>query len=105
MSPSSGYGHNDPFHKTYGSTAEDLQFTNNHGPAMPEVALGVVATPAAVDAAMSPTDQQIVKTLHGVVIWSYFLLLLLLLLYLAYKSWQILRRQKTPRARNDVPAE
>ncbi|HXF11464.1 MAG TPA: prepilin-type N-terminal cleavage/methylation domain-containing protein [Desulfuromonadaceae bacterium] len=75
---------------------------NNTGPArlpeppMPLVALAVMSSPDEVDAAMLPADQQIVRVLHGIIIWSYFLLLLFLLLYLAYKVWQITRRKKMP---------
>lgn len=50
--------------------------------------------------AMSSVDQKIAKTLRGTFEWGYFLLLLLLLLYLAYKLWQILRRDEQRRRRN-----
>ena len=50
--------------------------------------------------AMSPLDQKIAHVVRGTFEWSYLFLLLLLLLYLAYKLWQILRRDKNRRRKN-----
>ncbi len=46
--------------------------------------------------AMSTFDTHIVKSLQPILKWSYLILLILLMLYLAYKSWQLLRRKKRP---------
>ena len=43
---------------------------------------------------MSSFDQHVVTSLRPVLGWSYLLLLILLLLYLAFKSWQQLRRRR-----------
>ena len=98
MAPSGGYGNNNPLVKQYGSLGNGLQITNSRTPAAPMLALAVTSAAVEVDAAMSPGDQEIVKVLHGAVVWSYLLLLLLLLLYLAYKLRQILQRRQKPRS-------
>lgn len=64
-------------------------------------------TPDNPEPPMSPLDQKITKVVRGTFEWGYFLLLLLLLLFLAYKLWQILRRDKNRRrrSRDDFPPQ
>jgi prepilin-type N-terminal cleavage/methylation domain-containing protein len=106
-SSANSYGNNNGLSKTYGSAAENLQFTNSRAPVIPQQA-AVAPDSTGIDdpdAEMSPTDRQIVKVLHGTFVWSYVLILLIVLAYLSYKLWQLLRRTKRPGVENATRQE
>jgi len=105
--PPTGVGNNNGMNGNYGAGNENLIYTNSRSSLNSNSNSNRNISADDPNAAMSPTDQQIVKVLHGVIEWTFPFLLLFLLLYLIYKAKQIFSRDKNRRRanQNDFPPQ
>lgn len=100
-SPMNGSANSSGLNRNFGSrNSQNFYFTSNATLLAQHFQTNSTATDNS-ELAMSPLDQKIAHVVRGTFEWSYLFLLLLLLLFLAYKLWQILRRDKNRRRQNE----
>jgi hypothetical protein len=101
-SPMTGSGNNGGMNRNAGARNSQIFLSSTQAaPALQNFQTNPTATNND-ELAMSPLDQKIARVVRGTFEWSYLFLLLLLLLFLAYKLWQMLRRDEKRRQKNDA---
>jgi prepilin-type N-terminal cleavage/methylation domain-containing protein len=96
--PRNSFGNNNGLNKSFSQSGSgNSPFAKQTTSPAPVIQSNDAAASDDFDPAMSPFDKHLVKVLHGVIEWSFFLLLLLVLLYLSYRLWQLLRQDEERR--------